>query len=244
MKPDLPEPGTGDGTPPRVCAAVPAYNSASTVARVVLGARKHVSRVLVIDDGSTDATAALAERAGACVVRLGTNRGKGRALRTAFDWALEGGYDALVTLDADLQHEPAELPRLIDCFSARGSNLVVGDRLHCSGRIPGLRYATNRVGTFCFSRLTGLRIPDSQSGYRLYDRRIMEELPIRYDGFEAESDLLLRAGAGGFRIDFVPVRAIYFHGPLHQSHFRPFRDTTRICLVFLRNLLWKPNGIA
>ncbi len=246
MKTDFPRPASayGSGAGPNVCAAIPAYNSESTVARVVMGARAHVSCVLVIDDGSTDGTGAQAKRAGAEVIRLGKNHGKGRALKTAFAYALKGGYDALVTLDADLQHEPEELPRFIACHATRGSNLVIGDRLHQAELIPRLRYVPNRVGAFCFSRLTGRRILDAQSGFRLYDREIMERIPIRYDGFEAESDVLLRAGAEGCRIDFVPIRAIYFQGPLHQSHFRPFRDTTRICLVFLRNLLRKTSGLC
>jgi glycosyltransferase involved in cell wall biosynthesis len=222
-----------------ILAVIPAYNSEQTIARVIEGTRPQVSGVLVIDDGSTDRTAGAAREAGALVIRIGRNRGKGLALRTGFAAALELGADAVVTLDADLQHEPMEIPKLIQGYIGTGAKMVIGDRLKEKDRIPRMRYAPNRIGTYTFSWLIGQPVQDSQCGFRLYDREVMETIPIWNRGFEAEADLLLRAGKRGYKIVFVPVKAIYFSGRPHRSHYRNVRDTFRISIIFLMNLFWK-----
>ena len=222
-----------------ILAAVPAYNSEATVGKVVEGARVHVEPVLVIDDGSVDDTARVAREAGALVIRLMRNRGKGHALRVAFRVALEMEADALITLDADLQHDPLEIPRFIEKYRSTGAKIVSGRRLEDKKEIPPLRYAMNRIGTTAFSWLLGRQVEDSQCGFRLYDREVIEKIRLFNDGFEAEADLLLRAGKRGWRIDFVPIKAIYFSGQGRGSHYRHVRDTFRICIIFLMNLFWK-----
>jgi glycosyltransferase involved in cell wall biosynthesis len=223
----------------KICAVIPAFNHESTIYKVVTETRHQLDHVMVIDDGSTDHTARLAEDAGAHIIRVPKNRGKGNALRIGFRYALVNDFDAIVTLDADLQHDPSEIPKLIRYYVTHQSNLVIGNRLANKEEIPRIRYAPNRIGTYTFSWLIGQRVEDSQCGFRLYDRKVMANIYILNDGFEAEADILLRAGKRGYKIGFVPVKTIYFPDRRQGSYYRPIKDTFRISIIFLRNLFWK-----
>ena len=223
----------------KICAVIPAFSNEPTIVKVVEETRRHIDHVLVIDDGSTDNTAHLAEKAGAHVIRVSRNRGKGNALRIGFGYALANGLDAIITLDADLQHDPSEIPKFIKHHATNKSKIVIGNRLQDKEAIPRIRYAPNRVGTFTFSWLIGQPVQDSQCGFRLYDREVMENIRILNDGFEAEADILLRAGKRGYKIGFVPIRTIYFSNNQQRSYYRPIKDTFRISIIFLRNLFWK-----
>jgi glycosyltransferase involved in cell wall biosynthesis len=245
------------GHPPgdkRACVIIPAYNSQATIAQVVNRARIHTDQVVVVNDGSTDATARRAAEAGARVMGGGRNRGKGHALALAFRYVLQHGFETAITLDADLQHDPAAIPAFLRSFEATGADLIIGNRMHQRQAIPRVRYVPNLIGTRCFSWLTGQTIRDSQCGFRLYSRRLMASLPMLCDGFAAESDLLLRAGRHGFRIEFIPIEVIY-HPLGHtagrsgrsvggypgncRSFYRPVRDTYDICINFLKNWFWQ-----
>jgi glycosyltransferase involved in cell wall biosynthesis len=223
----------------KVCAVIPAFNNEPTIARVVEETCRRIDHVVVVDDGSTDRTGRLAEDAGAYVIRLSKNTGKGNALRIGFRYALANDFDAIVTLDADLQHDPSEIPKFIKHHTVNKSKIVVGNRLWDSEKIPRIRYAPNKIGTVTFSWLIGQSVDDSQCGFRLYDRDVMSNIRILNDGFEAETDILLRAGKRGYKIGFVPIRTIYFPNPQQGSYYRPVRDTFRISIIFLRNLFWK-----
>ncbi len=223
----------------RVCVIIPAFNDESTIGKVVDETRHQVSHVLVVDDGSTDETAYLAEAAGAQVIRIPKNRGKGNALRIGFKYALANHFKVIVTLDADLQHDPSEIPKFIKHYATNKAGIVVGNRLSDKQRIPRIRYGPNRIGNYTFSWLTGQPVEDSQCGFRLYDRAVVEDINILNDGFEAEADILLRAGKRGYKIGFVPIKTIYFPKGQRESYYRPVRDTFRISIIFLRNLFWK-----
>ena len=223
----------------RICAVIPSFNSEKTIARVVRGAIEHADRVVVVNDGSTDRTAVLAEKAGARVLGTGRNRGKGHALGVAFRYVLGQAFDAAVTLDADLQHDPQAIPDFVNRHRQTGADLIIGNRMHHKEAIPGVRYVPNLIGCRCFSWLTGQVIEDSQCGFRFYHRRLLASLPMLCNGFEAESDLLLRAGSRGFKIDFIPIAVIYPNGNGHTSFYRPVRDTYDICINFLKNWFQK-----
>ena len=135
----------------KICAAIPAFNNERTILEVVENTRREVDHVVVIDDGSTDQTTKLAKEAGAHVVTVSKNRGKGHALAIAFQYARESGFDAIITLDADLQHDPSEIPKFIDHYRARKSEIVIGNRLHGKRNIPRIRYGPNRIGIYTFS---------------------------------------------------------------------------------------------
>lgn len=219
----------------RICAVIPAFNSQNTIARVVAGARSHVDQVVVVDDGSTDRTATRARQAGARVLGTGRNRGKGHALRLAFSYILAQPFDAAVTLDADLQHDPRAIPEFVARHRQTGADLIIGNRMHHKEAIPGVRYIPNLIGCRCFSWLTRQTIEDSQCGFRFYHRRLLACLPVLCSGFEAESDLLLRAGRRRYKIDFIPIEVIYHNGNGSASFYRPVRDTYDICINFLKN---------
>ncbi len=223
----------------KICGVIPAFNSKSTIVSVVEETLRYIDNVVVIDDGSEDNTAHLAEDSGAHIIRVLQNKGKGNALNISFRYALANNFDAIITLDADLQHDPSEIPKFIDHYKTNKSIITVGNRLYSKKEIPLIRYVPNRIGTYCFSWLTSQPIEDSQCGFRLYDRKVMESIRILNDGFEAEVDILLRSGKRGYKISFIPVKAIYFSDNRYQSFYRPIYDTFRICIIFLRNLFWK-----
>lgn len=201
---------------PSVLALIPAYNEAERIVAVIEATRAQLP-VLVVDDGSTDDTARLAEGAGATVLRQVPNQGKGAALRAGFRWALAHGYDAVVMLDADGQHDPAEIPLFLDSYRERGSDLVIGQRDF--SQMPFPRNLSNRFGTWLFSWALGQYAPDNQSGYRLLSRRLIEAtLESREQGFEFEVEMIVTCVLEGYRLDWVPIRTIYAG---EKSHIRP-----------------------
>jgi len=208
-----------------VVAVVPAFDCERTVGAVVRGLAGHLERVVVVDDGSSDATGAVAAEAGAEVVPHDRNRGKGAALVTGIERALAAGCEAIALLDADGQHDPADLPRLLAAWDARRPDLVVGARLHDAARIPPARYWTNYIGSRILSRMTGFELEDSQSGYRLVAAPLARRLALRSAGYAIESEMLIKASRLGARLEHVRVRTIY-NGA--GSHFQPVRDTFRI----------------
>lgn len=221
----------------RVMALIPALDAGDTVGQVVSGVLAHIGDVLVVDDGSTDGTAKEAVRAGAKVISHPSNMGKGVALKTGFDYALAAGYDAVLTLDADTQHDPAEIPALIS-EAATGADIVIGARLRDREKIPAPRYYTNMVGVRCISWRARQHIEDTQSGFRLYRADVLRGLKLTTARFDTESEILIRAGRKGAIISCVPVRTIYSEDIIKRSHFRPVADTYRICMVFLKSFLW------
>jgi len=204
---------------------IPAYQCEATVGAVVAGVRRHLERVVVVDDGSRDATAELARAAGAEVLSLPGNRGKGHALRVGIERALGGAESALALLDADGQHDPADLPRLLAVWDARHADLVIGSRLADRERIPSSRFWTNYIGSRVLTWMTGRELEDSQSGYRLLSSSLARRLRLRSDGYAVESEMLIKAARMGARFEHVRVSTIYNDG---GSHFRPVLDTVRI----------------
>jgi glycosyltransferase involved in cell wall biosynthesis len=204
----------------KVLALIPAYNEAARVAEVVTGARGHLP-VLVVDDGSTDDTAVRAEEAGADVLRQVPNRGKGVALQAGFVYALDEGYEAVLTLDADGQHDPAEIPQFLDVYATRHTDLIIGARDF--RHMPPIRRLSNTVGRWSFSWAMGQPIRDNQSGYRLISRRLLEALLASSEtGFEFEVEMIVICIQRGFRLDWVPIRAIYAG---EGSHIQPWYHT-------------------
>jgi glycosyltransferase involved in cell wall biosynthesis len=208
-----------------IVAIVPAYQAEATLAGVVSGTRRHLP-VLVVDDGSTDRTAAVGEEAGAEVVRQVPNQGKGAALRAGFRRALDDGASAVVTLDADGQHDPAAIPGFLAAWRDQRAPLVIGRRDFA--QMPLSRRLANVLGTWTFSRAVGRPIADNQSGYRLIARPLLPRL-LESDepGFEFEVEMITLAIRAGLAIDWVPIPTIYGNA---GSHIRPVRHV----LDFLR----------
>ena len=201
---------------PRILALIPAYNEARHVAGVIAGVKAALP-VLVVDDGSSDDTAAQAEAAGATVLRQQPNQGKGAALRAGFRWAVVQGYDAIIMLDADGQHDPNEIPLFLDRYARQGDDLVIGARRF--SQMPLVRRTTNTIGRWVFSWAVGQPIPDNQSGYRLISRRLMEALlDSNETGFEFEVEMIVTCLQRGYKLGWVPIRTIYAD---EVSHIRP-----------------------
>jgi glycosyltransferase involved in cell wall biosynthesis len=217
------EPDTGNAS---VLALIPAHNEAQTIARVVTGAGDHLP-VLVVDDGSTDDTATLAQSAGAAVLRQVPNQGKGEALRAGFRRALAEGAEAVVTLDGDGQHDPAEIPRFLAAYRARRADLIVGERDF--GQMPPVRQVANWLGRWVFSWALGQDIRDNQSGYRLVGRRLMEAmLTGRESGFEFEMEMITTCLRNGLVLDWVPIRTIYAGEASHINNLQHVKNFLRV----------------
>jgi glycosyltransferase involved in cell wall biosynthesis len=202
-------------------ALVPAYQAAATVGDVVRGLRRHVAQVVVVDDGSTDATGAEAARAGAEVIHRPSNGGKGSALRTGLDPILAGDATHVAFVDADGQHDPDDLPRLF-AAARSGEDFVIGSRMHAQNGIPAVRFRTNEIGSRILTRMTGHEVEDGQSGYRVVAAPLLRSLSLSSRGYLIETEMLLKAARHVRRFASVPVRAIYDSA---GSHYRPFRDT-------------------
>jgi glycosyltransferase involved in cell wall biosynthesis len=220
----------------KVAALIPALDAAVTIGDVVGGAREHASRVLVVDDGSSDATAATAESAGAEVLRHPENLGKGAALLDGLRHLGANGFTHALSLDADGQHLPAEIPRLVGESRAHPAALVVGAR-----RIESEVAAINRFGNG-FANLwvriaTGRDLGDTQCGFRVYP--IAATLALNASGrrFEFETEVLIRAARAGLEIRSVPVRVYYPPPDERQSHYDKLWDTVRIVQMVLGLML-------
>jgi glycosyltransferase involved in cell wall biosynthesis len=215
-----------------LCCLIPAYNEEKRIAQVVRSVREHIPDVIVVDDGSHDATASHAERSGAVVIRHDANKGKGMALRTGFGHALSRNFAAVLTLDGDGQHAPDEITKFLSAFETDSGDIIIGARLWDRAAIPRYRYIPNQIGIYCISKAAGCRIDDTQSGFRLYRREVLEKITLATTGFETETEVLIRAGKAGFRIHSLPVSAIYHSD--YKTNFRPIRDFYRISILFLK----------
>ena len=188
---------------------------------------------MVVNDGSTDAT--INEINGLPITLLSHEfkQGKGRALKTGFAWAIEHGFDGIVTLDSDGQHDPSAIPLLINAAHENGCDIVLASRFDQFAEMAGLRRHWNRFGAWCMEKRTGFAINDSQSGFRYYSTRILRDVELAANGYELEMEVLLKAWRKGFRVGSIAVAARVADGR-NTSHFRPIRDTWNICMTFLR----------
>lgn len=214
-------------------ALIPALNAVSSIADVVTAARREIEPVIVIDDGSTDGTGAAALDAGAIVLRHEVNRGKGAALKTGFQYALERTYDGVVTLDADGQHLPSEISKFLRARRERGADLIIGGRAHLFAQMLARRRMANRFSAKSISFASGVSISDSQSGFRFYSARLLRSLELRTDGFDLESEVIVRAGRTGLSIETIPIELGFVNG-IATSHYRPLADTLRIAWTVAR----------
>jgi glycosyltransferase involved in cell wall biosynthesis len=210
-----------------VCV-LPTFNAEATVATVITALRRHVSNafVLGVDDGSTDSTSSVLKRSCDHVLAFDTNRGKGAALRLAFEFATERfPRSSVLTLDADGQHDPAFAPRLLDALN--NADLVIGSREIDCPSVPTHRRIANLVSTAATRAVTKLRLSDSQSGFRAIRGDVVASVHAQGDRYEFETDFIVRAAQRGYRIVEVPVPTIY--GP--PSHFRELADSWRVARV-------------
>lgn len=208
----------GDAT----LAVVPCLNEERTIADVIKGIRRHVSHVLVVDDGSKDNTASLAQNAGAVVLPHPRPQGKGASLRDGMAYAAEKGFSHALFVDGDGQHDPADIPQFL--AASHHADLVVGNRFANPRGMPRIRQWANRFSSRQLSKYLQRDIPDAQCGFRLVHVTAWQSLPWETAGYEIEAEMLVRFCLAGFRVVFVPIRTIYGH---ERSKFHPVRDALR-----------------
>lgn len=229
-------------------AVIPARNEAATIAAVVRETMRHVDRLVLVDDGSDDDTFGCVHGMNLHALRRPTAGGKAAALADGFDAALALGAGRIVTLDGDGQHDPAEIPRLLAAAAAHPESQVLAARIRNRHRQPRIRRFANRFADFWISWASGQRIPDSQTGFRVYPRALITSIHpstrLRH-GFVFETAMLIDGARAGFSIVSVPVDSIYAANR-RASHFRPVRDVWEIfCFVSRRIVLrgFYPTGL-
>ena len=188
---------------------IPAFNEEKSIAGVILAARKNSNAVIVCDDGSTDMTVEIAEALGVEVARHSENLGKGAALRTLFERSRQMDAEIIVTLDGDGQHDPNEIPKVIQPLLNGDADIVNGSRLNEEVKMPRHRTFGNKVLSFFTNRFAGRNISDTQSGFRAYTRQTIAMLNVTEDGLGVDSQILLDAGTRKLRIVEVPITCSY-----------------------------------
>jgi glycosyltransferase involved in cell wall biosynthesis len=221
-----------------VCVIIPAHHEAERIHWVVKGVRRHCADVVVVDDGSSDATAEVARNAGAVVLVHARNRGKGAALSTGFQYAIEQNYDLAITLNGNGRHSPDDIPVFLDAYRRTGFPVIVGNRMGNADAIPVLRRMVNRLATWLLtSRMHGY-VPDTQCGFRLYQVNALRHITIAATGRSAVSEILLKLAERSFHIDSVPVDVAYGK---ERGSFSPLRDGCEFLAMFYRHARRRPR---
>lgn len=241
----------------KVCVLIPTYNNERTLADVIDRVLLHTRNIIIVNDGSTDSTAHILEgyQASIEVVTHPKNKGKGCALRNGFKRALELGYEYAITIDSDGQHFPEDLPKLVSRLNDEPNALIIGARNMSQDDVPGGSSFGNRFSNFWFRVETGITLPDTQSGYRVYPIKELAKLKFYCTKFEYEIEVPVRAAWRGIPVISEPVQVTYQQGEDRVSHFRPYKDFFRIsvlntilCFIafayikprdFFKNLTWK-----
>jgi glycosyltransferase involved in cell wall biosynthesis len=211
-----------------ILALIPAWNEAERIG-AVLEPLRDLFPLLVVDDGSWDETPRVAASQGAQVLQHERNLGKGVALMSGFSWALERNFEAVLTLDADGQHDPGEAVKLVRAFRSGQGELIIGRRDF--KRMPFPRSMANAIGSWMLTRVLGTPVYDNQSGYRLYSRELLQALNLTRHGFELEVEAVVQAVDHGFKIGWVDIDTIYNVGK--ESYFHPIRDTLKFLGLLL-----------
>jgi glycosyltransferase involved in cell wall biosynthesis len=222
---------------PTFAVVIPALDEVATIRAVAEAALRQASRIIVVDDGSVDGTAARLAGLPVVVLRNASTLGKAASLWRGMEHALAHGVDAVITLDGDGQHDPADIARLIAAYRQSSARIVIGARLSDRHKIPAYRYLANRFANFWIAWAAGYPIEDSQSGFRLYPASLLRRVRVAHGrgaGFVFESEILIEASRLGVASVAVPVAAIYPNSA-RPSHFRPVVDILRIT----RMVAWK-----
>ncbi len=203
-------------------AIVPALNAESTIEELIKRIKASVEeiQIVVVDDGSYDKTSEIAEANGAVVLNHENNRGKGSALQTGFDYVKNiSKSEFVITIDADLQHQPEDIGKLIFKQQESCADIVIGWRERIGTRMPVHRILSNTITSAMVSMRTGIKVRDSQCGFRLIKRSVIEKIQLESKGYEAETEFLIKSGRAGFTIDFIPIKTIYGNEKSYMTHW-------------------------
>ncbi|MDB5147437.1 MAG: hypothetical protein JWQ57_1457 [Mucilaginibacter sp.] len=216
----------------KVCVIIPTYNNAGTLAGIIADVAIYTQHIIVVNDGSTDDTALIAQSFPFIqFINYPVNVGKGWALRRAFKHALSLNYDYAITIDSDGQHFAADLPAFMDKLEELPNAIIVGSRNMAQASVPGKSSFGHKFSNFWFKVETGINCLDTQSGFRLYPLQLLKNINFITRKYEFEIEVLVRAAWKGIVIDTVPVTVHYAPKGIRVSHFRPFKDFTRISIL-------------
>jgi len=208
-----------------ICVLIPAYNEEMNISQTLRRVKRIIpsNRIIVVDDGSTDNTTDIVKKEGVYLLKHAENMGKGMTHRTGFDFVIKEGFDAVITMDADGQHAPEEIPDFLNNMDK--FDIIIGTREYNIRNMPIIRYWTNRTTSLVTSLLSRRIIRDSQSGYRLIKTEILKRVHLKTKHFQTETEILIQAGRMGYRIGEIPIRTIY--SIKRRSYVNPVIDTLR-----------------
>jgi len=218
----------------RACVVIPTYNESKAIADVVRKLRHYGLEVVVIDDGSVDNTAKIAREAGATVLENQKNQGKGASLIKGFDYALKTGFDYIITMDGDGQHMPEDIPFFLRLANSSDNGIFVGNRMSKLKNMPFVRVVTNKFMSWLISLVIGQKVADTQCGFRLIKKEVLQKIKLKTAKYEIESELLIEAARQGFKIESVPIETVYAG---EKSQINPFVDTLRF-IKFITRQKW------
>lgn len=249
MQQSSPPPKVEEKSKVNFSAIIPAYNEEKTIRSLVEGTTRQICRVVVINDGSTDDTQQQLADLPIEFISYANNQGKAHALWQGFNHVLGPQSEGVITLDGDGQHRPEDIPRMIAAYAEYPNHLIIGTRTRDWRLFPPIRRWANQLANLGISLAAGCRVPDTQSGFRLYPAsllRILQTHSNRYNGFVFESEVIIEAVKLGFKIHSIPIPAVYGKS-LRKSHFRPARDTIHIGKMIIGEIVSRllkafPNG--
>lgn len=218
----------------RTLLLIPAFNAQLTIAKLIPQILLHMENqrfdILVVDDGSEDQTGLTAKKLGANVIRHEKNLGKGAALKSGFKYAINNDYPLIVTLDADLQHDPSSLTHMLAFLNTHAFDIVIGSRMFDRKKMSMSRILSNKITSRLISFRAKQAIPDSQSGYRIIRTSVVQNIVLRTNKFETESEILIKLAGKKARFGFFPVETIYAG---EKSNIRHIRDTLRFIKMYI-----------
>jgi glycosyltransferase involved in cell wall biosynthesis len=218
----------------KIGVIIPAHNESQAIASVVSGVKARGLEPIVIDDGSQDNTGAIARDNGAVVLVNNPKQGKGMSLQRGFAFALEHGFDGVVTMDGDGQHSPDDLDKFLTAIKEHPQDVITGTRMHNAQGMPLIRLLTNRFMSAIISGICRQGIPDTQCGYRYISWAVLKDIRLTSRDFEIETEVLIKAGKRGYKIFSVPVQTIYRN---EKSKINPFKDTIKFFIYLIRESL-------
>ena len=225
---------SGEAPMEKASVLIPSYNEAKTIGQIIKSLKEKGLSVCVVDDGSTDETASLAAGQGAIVIKHEKNKGKGASLRDGFQYILKESFDTVLVMDADGQHRVDDIDNFFKKMNETGADIVIGNRMSDASAMPPVRRVTNRIMSFLISKICAHNIPDTQCGFRLIKRGVLEKVRLESSNYEIESELLLSAAKKGFRIESVPIKTVYAD---ERSRINPFVDTIRFIVFLIKTMV-------